>query len=198
MSNSSTYAMTAGLNPTTAVANKWIGYVPFKTVLGDAFQNLELQLTQFYLPAINVNSAPVAFQGYTIKIPAGGVLNAGDKTLKFQYIIDDEWRNYTALHTWASKFVMYGDTLDKATQSAQLAQLAGNFATVRLWLLSPFKKRIVDFEFHNCWVQEFGEILLDCASSEPVKHQFTVQYTHFNIVSPTDTQSNLVSETAEG
>lgn len=198
MGNSSTYAMTAGLNPTTAVANKWIGYIPFKTVLGDAFQNLELQLTQFYLPAINVNAGVVGFQGYTFKIPAGGVMNAGDKTLKFQYIVDDEWRNYTALHTWASKFVMYGDTLDKASQTAQLAQVADYFATVRLWLLSPFKKRIVDFEFHNCWVQEFGEILLDCASSEPVKHQFTLTYTHFNIVSPTDTQSNLVSETAEG
>lgn len=191
-------ATTAGLSPSNANSNKWICYLPFKTVLGDSFLDLELQATQFYLPAIDVTPTVVAYQGYSIKIPAAGLMNAGDKTLKFQYIVDDEWRNYSALYVWSSKFAQYGNVIDKVAQTAQLAQLAGNFATVRLWLLSPFKKRIVDFQFDNCWIQSFGEILLDCASSDNIKHSFTLSYTDFKIVNPIDTNSNYVSETAAG
>lgn len=194
MTTDVSYVATSGLNPTHTAANKWIGYVPLKNILGDAFPNLELQVTQFYLPSVNVGFVPVSHQGYTIKVPAAGVMNADDKTLKFQYIIDDEWRNYTALHTWSSKFAQYGTTVKSNLSTAQLAALAGKFATVRLWLLSPFKKRIVDFEFHDCWIQSFGEILLDCTSSDPIKHEFTVAYTDYIIHPALSTSGNRTSE----
>ena len=184
------YTHAAGLNPSNAVANKWICYMPLASVLGDAYPNLELQTTQFYLPRIEVTASTVAFQGYTIKVPSARTMNAGDKTIKFQYIIDDEWRNYTSLYTWASKFADYGYAVEKGGETHQLAGLSGSFATVRLWLLSPFKKRIVDFQFEDCWVQEFGDILLDVASSEPVKHNFTLAYSQFKIVDIPPTSGN--------
>lgn len=190
------YANTAGLNPTAAAVNKWICYLPFKNVLGEAYPNLELQCTQAYLPTINVGHVTVGYQGYTIKVPASTVMNAEDKTIKFQYIVDDEWRNYSALHVWTSKFAQYGHSVDKNAAVANLSKIVGNFATVRVWLLSPFKKRIVDFEFHDCWIQSFGEILLDCSDSKPIKHDFTLSYSDFNIIAPT-ISNNRISETAE-
>lgn len=183
---------TTGLNPTSANGNKWICYLPFKNVLGEAYPNLELQCTQFYLPAVNVAYTTVGYQGYTMKVPAAKVMNADDKTLKFQYIVDDEWRNYTALYVWASKFAQYGTAVDGATSVAQLAAIADKFATIRVWLLSPFKKRIVDFEFHDCWIQSFGEILLDCTSSDPVKHDFVISYSDFTIIPASDPDNNKI------
>lgn len=176
------YANAAGLNPTTAVQNKWILYLPFKNVLGDAFQNMELQATQFYLPSINVGVNVASYQGYSIKIPANKLLNAGDKSLKVQYIVDDTWRNYTSLYAWSSKFAVFGDAVDRDSLTMQYVKAANDFATIRLWLLSPFKKKIVEFEFYDCWIESFGEILLDCTSSNPIKHDFTVSYSHFTII----------------
>lgn len=175
------YPNLSGLNPTASTLNKWICYIPMKTALGDAYPNLELQITQFYIPRIDINTTTVSYQGYSFQIPSAGVGNSGDKSLTIQYIIDDEWRNYSALHTWTSKYLNFGNTVDKNNQYAQLAKAGQFFIPVRVWLLTPFKKHIIDFHFENCWITRFGDINLDVASSNIIKHTFQLTYTDFTI-----------------
>src|SRR5690554_2276466 len=129
------YSNAAGLNPSYAVENKWICYIPFKTILGDAYPNLELQCKQFYLPPIEVGISQVSFMSYQIKVPGSRIMNHGDKSIKFQYIVDEDWRNYSMLHTWASRFADYGYSVNRDNDNAELSKLAQYFATIRLWLL---------------------------------------------------------------
>ncbi len=170
-----------GLNPTGAIANKWIGYVPFKTILGDAYPNLELQLVQFYLPDIKISTVKTGFQGYTIRLPGPQILNPDDKILKFQYMIDDGWINYNAFYTWASKLAVLTPTADSSILEKAHADGTLNFGTIRIWLLNAYKQRVVNFNFFNCFLIGFGDILLDCADTNPIKQTVTLSYSHQTI-----------------
>ena len=179
---------TYGIDPSYATSNKWWISVPTKILFNNSFPNLEMQVQQFYLPGISVGFVSESFQGYSIKRPASKLLNAGDKSLKFRYIIDDNWYNYTSLYAWAAlhgafQFQTIPEWIQEFLKDRN-PYSASNFVPVRLYLLSPFKKNIVQFVFSNCWIQNFGEILLDGQNSNVIYHDITLSYDEYKIETP--------------
>ena len=179
---------TYGIDPSYATSNKWWISIPTKMLFNDSFPNLEMQVQQFYLPGIEVGYATTAHPGYSIKRPASKLLNAGDKVLKFRYIIDDNWYNYTSLYAWAAlhgafQFQTIPEWIRKFLKGRSPYDNA-NFVPVRLYLLSPFKKNIIQFKFTNCWIQNFGEVLLDGQNSNLITHDITLSYDEYHIETP--------------
>lgn len=176
----------AGIDPSYIAENKWWLYLPFKTVLGDAYPNLEQQVEQFYLPAVDVGSNDVYFKGYAASYPANKLVNSSPKTLKFRYIIDADWYNYSCLYSWAVKLgVLNLDSeVNKTTQTLAHAETTLKFMTCRLYLLSPFKQKIVEFIFDQCFLKNFGELLMTYQDSKPMTHDITFTYNYFKIDRP--------------
>jgi hypothetical protein len=48
--------MMQGLNTNFSHANKWVGYFPLANVLGNKYNNLELNLTRFSIPQMVMGS----------------------------------------------------------------------------------------------------------------------------------------------
>lgn len=174
---------TYGIDPNYAAENKWYLYLPMKNVLGDAANGLDLAVTQFYLPGIDIGIATASFKGYEVAVPQPRLVNPKEKSLKFRYIVNDDWYNYCTLYTWAAKLGILNNDLDvnKTFQDAANADGTSNYLTARLYLLSPFKKRIVEFVFQYSFLKAFGELLMTYEDSKPVQHDITLAYNFFTI-----------------
>ena len=187
MSNRTSH--TYGLDPNYAAENKWYLYLPMKNVLGNASSDLDLAINQVYLPGLEIGTADTSFKGYTITVPEARLVNANAKTMKFRYIVNDDWYNYCTLYTWACKLGILNNASDVNTtiQDAAHADGTSKFLTARLYLLSPFKKKLVEFVFEYAFLKLFGEILLTYENSNPVTHDITLAYNFFKINRPTPT-----------
>jgi hypothetical protein len=180
---------TYGLDPNYAAENKWYLYLPLKNVLGNASTDLDLAINQFYLPALEVGTVDTAFKGYSITLPEPRLINANAKTMKFRYIVNDDWYNYGTLYTWAAKLGILNNASDaNTTIQAAANEDTSKFLTARLYLLTPFKKKIVEFVFEYAFLKNFGEILLTYENSNPVTHDITLSYNFFKINRPTPIQ----------
>jgi hypothetical protein len=76
-----------GLNPTYTTGNKWVGYIPIQNVLGKKWNNLELNLTRFSIPQMEMGAVSTSFKGYEYFKPTK-VMDGGTKEINFDYIID--------------------------------------------------------------------------------------------------------------
>lgn len=174
---------TYGLDPNYAAENKWYLYLPMKTVLGNSSADLDLAINQFYLPGLEIGTVDTTFKGYTVTVPEPRLINANAKTMKFRYIVNDDWYNYCTLYTWAAKLGILNNETDvnQTIQAAANAEDTSKFLTARLYLLSPFKKKLVEFIFEYAFLKNFGEILLTYENSNPVTHDITLAYNFYKI-----------------
>ena len=78
-----------GMDVNYAAANAWYAYLPIENVLGKRYRNLNLHLTRFSLPQMQMQSTSISHRGVTVKIPTK-VFNPEDKTLTLEYIVDDK------------------------------------------------------------------------------------------------------------
>ncbi len=187
---------TYGLDPNYAAQNKWYLYLPMKTVIGSVAENLDLAVNQFYLPGLEIPTATTSYKGYSVQVPQPKLINPGEKTMKFRYIVNDDWYNYSSLYTWAAKLGILNNEVDANTtiQAAANAEGTSDFMTARLYLLSPFKKKIVEFIFEYAFMKNFGELLLTYENSNPVTHDITLAYNFYKI----DRHTPIPIETKEG
>lgn len=176
-------AHTYGLDPNYAAENKWYLFLPMKNVLGEAADNLDLAISQFYLPGLELGTTTTAHKGYEVTVPAPKLINPNDKVMKFRYIINDDWHNYCTLYTWACKLGILNNEIDDNITYQELANAEGTmqYLTARLYLLSPFKKKLVEFIFEYAFIKSFGEILLTYENSNPVSHDITLVYNFYKI-----------------
>lgn len=174
---------TYGLDPNYASENKWYLYLPMKNVLGVAAPDLELAVTQFYLPAVEIATENASFKGYDVTVPQAKLINPSSKTMKFRYMVNDDWYNYCTLYTWAAKLGILNNETDvnKTVQDAAHSENTNWFLTARLYLLTPFKKKVVEFVFEYAFLKTFGEVFLTYENSKPVSHDITLAYNFFTI-----------------
>lgn len=174
---------TYGLDPNYAAENKWYLYLPMKNVLGNAATGLDLAVNQFYIPGLEIATATASFKGYSVQVPQPKLINPGDKSIKFRYIVNDDWYNYCTLYTWAAKLGILNNETDVNTtiQAAANAPETSKFLTARLYLLSPFKSKIVEFIFEYSFLKNFGELLMTYENSRPVTHDITMAYNFYKI-----------------
>lgn len=179
-----------GLDKNFAIQNKWIMLVPMQNLNPDKYRNLELQLTRFTIPQIQIGSTSTSFKGYSVEYPTG-VLNAESKEITINYIIDEKWESYKSLYRWAASFgvLVPTNTVDEkvsiqygSTYPTSNTAITTNYLNCRIWLIDNYKNRIIDFMFHDCWMKYFADLALDYANASEVQHSFTLAYSRFEIL----------------
>ena len=157
--------------------NKWYAYIPIEDVLGKKYKNLNLHLTSFSIPQLMQSSITTVFKGYEKELP-GKVLIPSTKEIRFEYIVDADWSNYRALYAFLSNI---NGTINPISDDEKTGILPTEYLPVRVYLLSPYKKKIIQFVFENCWIKVFDEISLNVNSAEVVKHSFTMVFDQYYI-----------------
>lgn len=178
-----------GLDKHAAITNKWIGYVPLESILGKQYSNLELNLTRFSMPSIQLGSSSVSFKGYSVEVPTH-VLNADTKEIVWEYIVDERFDNYAALYSWASGIGNLVTITDEDNSLNTLGILSNSTITCRVWLLDSYKNMLREFVFNNCWIKQFNELTLEYASANEVHHSITLAYSDFTVSKVTIQNSN--------
>lgn len=161
-----------------ATQNKWYAHFALEDILGPSYSNLNLHLQRFSLPQLEQTSNEVSYRGYTKEIPAK-VLNPSTKQLTLDYIVDHDWRNYKALYSWMSG--TYGAINPIVDNDDTQSIYPSDYLPLRIYLLSPYKQKIIQFLFNDCWIKVFNEISLDVANSGEVTHSFTMVYDEYTI-----------------
>ena len=157
--------------------NKWYGFYPIEDVLGKKYRNLNLHLTKFSIPQLMQSSETISFRGYDKEIP-GKVLLPNTKELTLEYIVDSNWQNYRALYALISN--IHG-TINPVSKDENTGILPAEYLPLRIYLLGPYKKKIIQFVFENTWIKIFNEISLDANSPNEVHHSFTIVFDQFYI-----------------
>lgn len=157
--------------------NKWYAFIPIEDCLGKKYKNLNLHLTSFSIPQLMQSSITASFKGYEKEMP-GKVLIPSTKEIRFEYIVDADWSNYRALYAFLSNI---NGTINPISKDEKTGILPTEYLPVRVYLLSPYKKKIIQFVFENCWIKVFDEISLNVNSAEVVKHSFTMVFDQYYI-----------------
>lgn len=171
-------AMIYGMDVNYAAANAWYAYLPVENILGPKYKNLNLHLTRFSLPQMQMQSQSVSFRGVTMKIPTK-VFNPDDKTLTLEYIVDDKWQNYRSLFQWMSGI---NGTINKPAEIDNKEGISpSDYIPLRIYLLDNFKKKTVEFVFEDCWIETFNEISLEQNNAGEISHSFSFCYNRYYI-----------------
>lgn len=157
--------------------NKWYGYYPIEDVLGKKYKNLNLHLTKFSIPQLMQSSNTVSFRGYEKEIP-GKVLMPSTKELNLEYIVDADWNNYRSLYALISNI---NGTLNPVSTDEKTGITPAEYLPLRIYLLGPYKKKIIQFVFENTWIKIFNELSLDANSPNEVHHSFTIVFDRYYI-----------------
>ena len=176
-----------GLGTDYAHQNKWVAYVPLENVLGRSYNNLQLNLTRFTIPQIQVGSTQQSYKGYSYNFPTH-VIQPDTKEMTFEYIVDENWYNYKALYTFCSQTGNF-NPVDDSSITGTAEAYKSNFIDVRVWLINHYKKRVLDFLFHDCWIHMFADLALDYSSTEEVHHSFSFYYSTFELTLPASGQA---------
>ena len=157
--------------------NKWYAYYPIEDVLGKSYKNLNLHLTKFSIPQLMQSSITTSFKGYEKEMP-GKVLLPSTKEVMLEYIVDANWSNYRSLYALISNI---NGTINPVSEDEKKGILPSEYLPLRIYLLGPYKKKIIQFVFENTWIKIFNEISLDVNSPNEVHHSFTLVFSNYYI-----------------
>ena len=175
--NSQHEAQIFNMDVNYANQNKWFAYIPLEDVLGKRYKNLNLHITKFSIPQLMQSSSEVSFRGYSKEIPTK-VLNPSTKEINIEYIVDSNWINYRSLYAFISNI---NGTLNPVSNDEKTGILPTEYLPLRIYLLGPYKKKIIQFLFENCWIKVFNELQLDVNSPAEVTHSFTMAFDRYSI-----------------
>lgn len=167
-----------GLNTNLTNQHLWFAYFPIESILGKKYNGLELHLTRFSLPQMEMSSTEISYKGYTKSIPTK-VMNPQTKELTLEYLVDEYWQNYKALYLWMTSVegninnVVDGEKINPITPNMYLP--------LRIYLLDNYKKKRIQFLFENCWIKLFNDIALEQNNPGEVTASFTCVYDRFSI-----------------
>lgn len=170
-----------------ASQTRWLAILPINIMLkSEKTRALSLNLTKFDLPEVEIGSTTTSYAGYTVEIPTG-VVNPGEKSVTFSYLLSSDLYQYRMLHKWVQ--ILSNTNLTNYSEDVKTA--SDNNTPIRypvtVVLLSEFKTPIVAIRYNDCWIKRFGQLQMDYQSSdEPVIHNFTLAYSNYDFIKPTD------------
>lgn len=177
MSQASERPQIFNMDTNYANQNKWFAMLPIEDVLGKKYKNLNLHLTAFSIPQLMQSSITTSFKGYEKEMP-GKVLIPSTKEVRLEYIVDADWSNYRALYAFLSNI---NGTINPISEDEKTGILPSEYLQLRIYLLSPYKKKLIQFVFENCWIKVFDEVSLDVNEPGEVKHSFTCVFDQYRI-----------------
>ena len=157
--------------------NKWFGSWQLEDILGKKYKNLNLHLTRFSIPQLMTSSSSVSYRGYQKEIPTK-VLMPDTKEITIEYIVDSNWENYRALYAMMSNI---NGTINPISTDEKTGILPSEYLPFRIYLLGPYKRKIISFLFENTWIKIFNEISLDVNQPGEVTHSVTIAWDQYRI-----------------
>ena len=119
----------------------------------------------------------MSFRGYAKEIPTK-VLMSGTKELNIEYIVDSNWENYRSLYALISNI---NGTINPVSTDEKTGILPAEYLPFRIYLLGPYKKKIIQFLFEDTWIKIFNDLSLDVNSPNEVHHSFTLVFSNYKI-----------------
>ena len=165
-----------------ATKNKWFADIPLDLISRD-FRKITLPLQEFTIPRIELGTAKISYGGSSIEIP-NRTFNAGNKNIRFTYLIDSEWESYLNLYQWAGCY----SAVDSPTQTTPVVQRERKDAywniPISVYLVNEKRTQpTVINKYSNCILKEFGEFVLSYKTEpEVMSHSFTVAYSRLDIM----------------
>ena len=172
--------------------NKWIADIPLYLVLGPAYQNVNLRLSTFTIPQIEMGTDKVMYRSIEIERPTY-TMSPGSKEITFNYFVNADWTDYRALYNWC----MNNAPVNKGANALDTGNVEADGLTkvcdIDVTLLSPYKKPVIGFRFKNCWIKAFSDLQLSYAEADEIQHSFTCAYTHFILLDKNGIESQMNS-----
>ena len=165
-------------------------------VLGPSYQNVNLRLSTFTIPSIEMGTDKVSYRGIEIERPTY-TMSPGSKEITFNYFVRSDWTDYRALYNWC----MNNAPVNKDANALDTGNVDANGLThvcdIDVTLLSPYKKPIVAFRFKNCWIKAFSDLQLSYSEADEIQHSFTCAYTHFVILDKSGLEQQMNAPAVE-
>ena len=137
--------------------NKWYAEIPLYLVLGPAYQKVNIRLSTFTIPSIEMGTDKVSYRSIEIERPTY-TMSPGSKEITFNYFINADWTDYRALYNWC----MNNAPVNKGANALDTGNVDANglinACDIDVTLLSPYKKPVVGFRFKNCWIKAFSDL----------------------------------------
>lgn len=157
---------------------RWVTNVPFTTLFPDE-NDIHLNLTQFDIPDIEIGATDASYLGYEIEVPTG-LIQAGEKTATFTYIIDAEMYTYWLMYKWAGMYTKY--IVPTVKDAEEDSPPVSDRIPISVIILDEYKKPILNVTYHNCWIKSFANLSMSYQDEPaPLQHSFTIAYTNFTI-----------------
>lgn len=176
--------------------NKWIADIPLYLVLGPAYQNVNLRLSTFTIPAIEMGTDKVMYRSIEIERPTY-TMSPGSKEITFNYFVNWDWTDFRCLFNWC----MNNAPVNKGANALDTGNVDDsgllNVCDIDVKLLSPYKKPVVGFRFKNCWIKAFSDLQLSYAEADEIQHSFTCAYTHFVLLDLNGLETQMNSPVAQ-
>jgi hypothetical protein len=155
--------------------NKWLLIIPYQQLLPDSdISELSLNLTNFSLPELTIESTEFNAQGRAIPIPTG--IRNESKSIIFNYMLSNDWHQYKLLLKW------FNLVSNKET-NALGAKLPNMSLTISVYMLSEYKNSRFRIDFKGAWLAGLDAIDLNYQQGEEeIQHGFTINYAFYDFV----------------
>lgn len=165
-------------------------------MLGPAYHNIDIRLSSFTIPSIEMGTDKVSYRGIEIERPTY-TMSPDSKEITFNYFVSADWTDYRALYNWC----MNNAPVNKGANALDTGNVDSdgliNACDIDVTLLSPYKKPIVGFRFKNCWIKAFSDLQLSYSEADEIQHSFTCAYTHFVILDKNGLEQQMKSPVAQ-
>lgn len=154
--------------------SRWIATIPSRLIDPDSEGDIIFTLQDTFLPELGQASATITVGGYPIDVPAH--VRELRKSMKFSYLLDSTMSQYKFLYKW------YNQITNPSGMGTDIDSITDITIPIRVSLITEYKNEVASFLFENCWLKSVDGIQLDYTSNDaPVKHGFTVNYSHLTI-----------------
>lgn len=159
---------------------RWVASIPFNALFPND-DDVQLSLTQFDIPDIEIGSVSVAYRGYEVEEPTG-MIQSGEKTCTFSYLIDTDMYSYWMMYKWANMYTNQNlDTIVEAETDNPIPPISTRIP-ISIIIIDEFKKPVINITYYDCWIKSFGNLSMSYQDEPDVlTHSFTVAYSRFEI-----------------
>ncbi len=155
-----------------ATGNKWILTIPFKSIDQKfSANNVALNLTNFSIPELTIESADISQYGRTFNVPTG--TRNEDKTISFNYMLSSNWHQYDILYKWFNLVSNQDTSGYEVTPSEFLLDLS-------VYVLSEYKNPIFRIDYIGAWISALDAVDFNYQSAEEnIVHGFRINYAFY-------------------
>lgn len=160
-----------------ATKTKWIAEIPFSLLFSDISSSINLNITRFTLPSLNMETPEASYLSYDVPVPSR-IQNIDSKEVEFEYILSSDYNQYFLMCRWLNACVA-NEFLENENLTLKQKELAVKLP-INLFLLSEFKTNVYKIKFNNCFINslESMDFIYNTSDDEVLKHVFRCSFSN--------------------